>query len=194
MQAEASRGAGLTFHHSCVSVPPITAESGVNLPKRSHKRGGQLVDPVTKMPGHLLRRCHQIDVAVFLDECQGFDLTPPQFVTLSALSTYGALDKATIGGIAALDRTTVAVVLKNLQERGFVVSKPSDQDRRSTLNEITETGLATLRDVLPDVQRVQERVLSPLSDSERAEFVRLLTKISDANNLLSRAPQRTPKS
>jgi hypothetical protein len=29
-----------------------------------------------KTPGHLLPRCHQIAVAIFLDQCQAFDLTP----------------------------------------------------------------------------------------------------------------------
>lgn len=28
------------------------------------------------MPGHLLRRCQQIAVAVFLEECRAFDLSP----------------------------------------------------------------------------------------------------------------------
>ena len=145
------------------------------------------------MPGHLLRRCHQIAVAVFLDECQAFDLTPLQYVILAALATHGALDKATIGGITALDRTTVSVVLKNLQERGFVSSRASEADRRATLNEITAAGRATLRAAEPDVVRAQERMLAPLESGERSEFIRLLDKMVEANNLLSRAPQRTPK-
>ena len=145
------------------------------------------------MPGHLLRRCHQIAVAIFLDECQAFDLTPPQFATLSALSAYGALDKATIGGITALDRTTISLVLKNLQERGLVSSRPSEQDRRATLNQITPKGSAMLEAAQPDAVRAQQRMLSPLTDAERAELIRLLAKMADSNNLLSRAPQRTPK-
>src|SRR5580658_10623325 len=67
-------------------------------------------EPYLATPGHLLRRCHQISVAIFLDECQAFDLTPLQYVALSALATLGPMDKATIGGVVALDRTTVAVV------------------------------------------------------------------------------------
>ncbi|KAA5610643.1 MarR family transcriptional regulator [Rhodovastum atsumiense] len=145
------------------------------------------------MPGHLLRRCHQISVAIFLDECQAFDLTPLQFSVLAALSSYGALDKATLSRVAALDRTTVSVVLKNLQERGFVASRASDQDRRATLNDITEDGLATLRAAQSDVVRAQERMLAPLNEDERVEFLRLLAKMADANNMFSRAPQRTPK-
>jgi MarR family transcriptional regulator, lower aerobic nicotinate degradation pathway regulator len=81
-------------------------------------------EPFLETPGHLLRRCHQISVAIFLDECQTFDLTPLQYVTLSALAAHGSMDKATISGAVALDRTTVAVVVKNLEERGLVTIRP----------------------------------------------------------------------
>lgn len=146
-----------------------------------------------KMPGHLLRRCHQIGVAIFLDECREADLTPLQFVTLTALATHGALDKATIGGVVALDRTTVAVVVRNLEERGLVTSRPSEEDRRAKLIDITEAGVALLATVDEDVKRSQARILAPLSPEEREELVRLLTKMSSKNNLLSRAPHRLPR-
>ena len=140
--------------------------------------------------GHLLRRCHQIAVGSFLEQCQAFDLTPPQYVTLSALATHGPLDKATIGDVVALDRTTIAVVVKNLEERGFVTTGPSDQDRRSKLVTITAKGLNLLPSVQIEVARAQERTLAPLAPKERVELVRLLRKIAEENNLLSRAPLR----
>ena len=141
-------------------------------------------------PGHLLRRCHQIGVAIFLDECKAFDLTPLQFVALTALATHGALDKATIGGVSALDRTTVAVVVKNLEERGLVTTRPSEHDRRATLVEITSKGRQLFESVQVPVANAQDRTVSPLSPKERVELVRLLKKIAVQNNLLSRAPQR----
>jgi MarR family transcriptional regulator, lower aerobic nicotinate degradation pathway regulator len=147
-------------------------------------------DPAAAMPGHLLRRCQQIAVAIFLDECRGADLTPLQFVTLDTLSRQGALDKATLGGEVALDRTTVAVVAKNLEERGLVSSRDSEEDRRARLIEITQAGKALVDEVTSDVMRAQQRILSPLGPREQAEFVRLLTKMADTNNMLSRAPQR----
>ena len=141
-------------------------------------------------PGHLLRRCHQIAVAIFLDECQAFDLTPLQYVALSALATHGPLDKATIGGAVALDRTTVAVVVKNLEERGFVTIRPSDQDRRAKLIKITTKGLDLLSSVQAGIASAQERTMAPLAPKERVELLQLLRKMAEDNNLLSRAPHR----
>ncbi len=148
---------------------------------------------VPDMPGHLLRRCHQISVGIFLDECQAFDLTPLQYVALATLASYGPLDKARIGGIAALDRTTVAVVVRNLEQRGFVTARPSEHDKRARLIEITHEGHRLLSSVRENVENAQERTVAPLSQLERAEFMRLLRKIADENNLLSRAPRKTPR-
>ena len=148
---------------------------------------------LSKMPGHMLRRCHQIAVAIFLDECRDADLTPLQFVTLTTLIAHGGLDKATIGGVVALDRTTVAVVVRNLEERGLVTCRPSEHDRRAKLIEITESGRAMVASVQGDVDRSQARILSPLSPEEREELQRLLTKMASKNNLLSRAPHRLPR-
>jgi DNA-binding MarR family transcriptional regulator len=144
------------------------------------------------MPGHLLRRCQQIGVAVFLDECSAFDLTPLQFGVLAALDRFGPLDQARLGGVTALDRTTVIVVLTRLEERGLVTRVASDRDRRARIAAITEAGRRTVQDVTPHVLRAQERMLAPLAARERGQFLALLAKMADGNNGLSRAPHRLP--
>ncbi len=148
------------------------------------------LDAVFAMPGHLLRRCHQISVAVFLGECERFDLTPLQFVTLVALARSGPLEQVALGGMTALDRTTTAVVIKKLEARGLATKQRSPADKRSKLVAITEAGLALLDAVWPAVEAVQDRILSPLTARERALLLRLLDKIAGENNELSRAPYR----
>lgn len=142
------------------------------------------------MPGHLLRRCYQIAVAIFIDECKPFDLTPPQYVALAALAQHGPLDTATVGRVAALDRTTTALVLKTLRGRGLIDTGPSASDRRARANQITAKGLKVLAAVRASVAQVQEKIMAPLTPRERSEFLRLLGKVAQANNLLSRAPHR----
>ena len=150
-------------------------------------------EPFLETPGHLLRRCHQISVAIFLDECQAFDLTPLQYVTLSALAAHGPMDKATMSGAAALDRTTVAVVVKNLEERGLATTRPSDHDRRAKLIKITAKGLNLVSSAQNEAANAQERTVAPLTQKERTELLRLLGKIAEESNFLSRAPHRAPR-
>jgi MarR family transcriptional regulator, lower aerobic nicotinate degradation pathway regulator len=163
------------------------------LAKVDHPPGFRPPAAPLETAGHLLRRCHQIAVGIFLDQCQAYDLTPLQYITMVALATHGPLDKATIGGVVALDRTTIAVVVKNLEQRGFVTTRPSDQDRRSKLIRITAKGLTLLSSVQSEVAQAQERTMAPLAPKERTELLRLLRKIAEENNLLSRAPRRAPR-
>ncbi|WP_202310850.1 MarR family winged helix-turn-helix transcriptional regulator [Mesorhizobium sp. L-8-10] len=144
------------------------------------------------MPGHLLRRCHQIGVAVFLDECRAFELTPLQFSTLAALDRFGSMDQASLGGVTALDRTTIIVVLTKLEERGLITRAPSRKDKRAKIVAITEAGRKVVREVMPSVLSAQERMLAPLNAREKAQLLALLGKMAEGNNRLSRAPHRFP--
>jgi len=156
----------------------------------SDTSGDPGLDAVFDMPGHLLRRCQQIAVAVFLDELDPHDLTPLQFVTLAALARSGLIEQVALAGMTALDRTTTAVVLKNLEDRGLVARHPSPTDRRSKLVGITPPGRTVLDAARPAVERAQQRMVSPLTMREREQFVRLLDKMARENNELSRAPRR----
>jgi DNA-binding MarR family transcriptional regulator len=142
------------------------------------------------MPGHLLRRCQQIAVSLFLQECRGLDLTPLQFVILSALDHHGALDQARLGGLTALDRTTVGVVLDKLAARGLIDRRRSKTDRRANLITCTAAGRDRLDRAVPAVETAQARILAPLSGAEQKRFLAYLRRIADENNQQSRAPLR----
>ena len=71
-----------------------------------------ILEDLRQAPGHLLRRCQQIAVSVFLDECQTWDLTPVQFAVLVELNRHGPHDQVGLGGALAMDRTTIGVVVK----------------------------------------------------------------------------------
>ncbi len=147
-------------------------------------------DAMTAMPGHLLRRCQQIAVSLFLKECRELPVTPLQFAVLCTLAQHGPMDQARIGGLAALDRTTVGVVGRKLAGAGLVTRVRSARDRRAMVLSITPDGQALLRRAMPYVLAAQERILAPLGPAERARFLRDLARIAEANNEHSRAPTR----
>ena len=163
----------------------------MTLPAKSAESSGRyILNDLRDAPGHLMRRCQQIAVSVFLDECRDWDLTPLQFAVLVALYRDGPEDQMRLGGALALDRTTIGVVVKKLEERGLVARSVSEKDRRSKPVSITADGLAHLLDVLPAAENAQDRMLAPLSATERRQFVSLLQKMADGNNDESRAPLR----
>ena len=118
---------------------------------------------VTEMPGHLLRRCQQIAVSIFMQECEGWGLTPLQYVALSAVAHAGGLDQNRLGGLVALDRTTIGKVVAKLEDRGLVARRRSTSDRRFNAITCTEAGRALLAEVRPAVEAAQARILGPLA-------------------------------
>lgn len=141
-------------------------------------------------PGNLLRRCHQISVAIFLRKCEALRLTQLQYITLCALEEHGAIDQITLGGHTALDRNTVAVVVRKLEERGLVTRNRNPEDRRSMLVTLTDAGRQLRHAAEHAVDEVQAELLAPLDEDDKQTLCRLLQTVADENNHLSRVPVR----
>lgn len=143
-------------------------------------------------PGHLIRRLHQISVAIFAARTAeaGFDLTPVQFAALVTIDQHPQIDQVTLAGLIAYDKATIGGVVDRLGQKGLIVRKVSRQDRRARELELTEAGRALVAEVTPVVAEVQDQTLDGLSAEERDAFLSLLRKATDAGNDLSRAPLR----
>jgi DNA-binding MarR family transcriptional regulator len=144
-----------------------------------------------RMAGHLLRRCHQIAAAIFLDECAAFELTPLQFAVLDSLLGNGPQDQVTLGGAVALDRSTISLVIRKLERRGLVRRARSAQDQRAKVVTITAAGQKLVEAALGAVESAQQRIVAPLDDDETQRLLQLLEKLAHGNNALSRAPEKT---
>jgi len=148
---------------------------------------------LTAMPGHLLRRCQQIGIAIFLEECSGLALTPLQFAVLQTLSNRGALDQVSLGGLTAMDRSSTAQVVGKLEQRKLLQRERSQTDQRAKIVSITAEGTQLLATALPRVKAAQQRIVAPLNTPEQVQLMTLLKKLAEGNNASSRAPEITPR-
>lgn len=130
------------------------------------------------MPGHLIRRAHQVSTALFAEECGKVGLTSVQFAALYAVRAAGELDATRLAELIAFDRATIGDVLDRMETKGWVARRGSPADRRVKLIRLTPKGAALLKRVEPAVLRVQERLLAPLAAAERERFLSLLQKVS----------------
>jgi DNA-binding MarR family transcriptional regulator len=142
------------------------------------------------MPGHLIRRLHQISTALFSAECAAFDLTSVQYAALVMIGRHSNLDATRLSALIAFDRSTIGGVLDRLEAKEWVVREPSPDDRRVKLLRLTPIGRALLDRVEPAVLRVQERLLEPLSPADRTTIVRLLGQLALMHNDILSAPLR----
>lgn len=152
------------------------------------------VDPAKELlwsrPGFLVRRLHQIHVAMFFEECKSQSITPVQYGVLTALSARPGLDQTSLAQEVGLDRSTTADVVKRLAERGLVERRPHPNDRRARQVDLTAAGRTMVDALRLSMARAQERMLEPLQPAERAMFMQWLTILVEANNQYSRTVLR----
>ncbi len=150
----------------------------------------EALDRLYAAPGHLIRRCQQIAVAIFVDETRAFDLTPVQYAALFVVRAQPGVDQTRLVNLIALDRSTIGSVVERLEAKGLISRQAGTEDRRTKRLYPTDSGLALLAAVTDAVDRAQHRILAPLNAAERAQFMTMLARLVDINNAHSRAPLR----
>jgi MarR family transcriptional regulator, lower aerobic nicotinate degradation pathway regulator len=154
------------------------------------KSSGVTMDAVYTKPGYLFRRMQQISVAIFVEECKTYGLTPVQFAALVAIHSHPGIDATRLSAVIAFDRSTLGSVIERLEAKAYIERRPSREDKRVKLVYLTESGAALLGDIMPAVDRAQARMLEPLKPADRQTLVALLTQLVDLNNEASRVPLR----
>ncbi len=146
------------------------------------------IEVLYSMVGHLIRRSHQISVAMFLQSSELENLTPVQFATLWGVKSYPEIDQLSLSKKVGIDRTTIGNVLLRLVDRGLVKRDVAKDDRRVRVLRLTDKGAQLLQASLGPVQSSQDQFLAPLNVKEKAELIRLLGKVVHAHNDKSRVP------
>ena len=141
-------------------------------------------------PGYLVRRLHQIHVAMFISHVADGEVTPIQYGLLSILVNRPNIDQFTIGEELGLDRANVADILKRLEVRKLVTRVVDPANRRRKLCLATARGAEFVQRYHQDMQASQRRLLSPLAPSERAVFMDLLARLVEGNNESGRTSLR----
>lgn len=147
------------------------------------------LDPRT-LPGHLARRLQQLAVALFSQELAALGLTPVQYSALHAVCKMPGIDQKTLAQTISYDAATIGGVIDRLESRGLVVRTVSPADRRVRLIDPTQEGSRVLTAAIPCVLQTQERLVGPLSPTERVELMRLMSVLIEANAELSSTPAR----
>jgi MarR family transcriptional regulator, lower aerobic nicotinate degradation pathway regulator len=135
--------------------------------------------PLPQRPGFLIRRLHQIHVALFQEACGAFEITPLQYSLLSALAVRGTADQTTLAADIALDRTTATGALKRLAARGLVQRVVNSDDRRARACKMTAAGAALLGKIESPARQAHRATLGNLSKAEQATFIALMQRIID---------------
>lgn len=143
----------------------------MNVPDRPHSYDFR------HAPGHLIRRAHQVAVALFMEETAAFDVTPVQFAILNALMDAPGIDQVSLAARVALDAATSGSVIVRLESKGWVRREPDTADRRRRLLWVTDEGVRVATGMQQAVEQAQHRITQPLSTDEQAQLMALLGKL-----------------
>ena len=158
-----------------IDLMPAEDDRGVSLAER---------------PGFLVRRLHQIHLALFAEECLPFGVTPVQYSIMSVLSGQPGLDQATLAHEVGVDRTTLANVVARLEGRELVRRTQGRTDRRLKHVRLTPRGQRLVGRMHDAAQRAHDRTVEALAPGQRTAFLGALRRLVEAGNEYGRAPLR----
>lgn len=132
-----------------------------------------------EMPGHLIRRLHQISSQIFQHQIQkaGYDVTSVQFAAMAALNANPAIEQAQIASMIEYDRATIGGVIDRLEQKGYIVRTVSKRDRRAREVCLSDEGTRMYNLICPIVSSLQTEILENLTLDERKQLMTLIQKI-----------------
>ena len=149
------------------------------------KRGARVSSPdieLFRRPGFLVRRLHQIYVAIYLQNCERFGTTPVQSSVMQVLFARPGIDQVALAAAIGIDRTTASAVISRLERRRILKRTKDPIDRRVRRAYLTARGRSLLAKMEYSIQAAHRQLLRPLPRRQREVFVDRLFYLVQANN------------
>jgi DNA-binding MarR family transcriptional regulator len=101
----------------------------------------------------------------------------PHVAVLSCLAEFGPVSQKDISERLRIDASDLVALLDDLERVGFANRARDERDRRRYAVSLTDRGAAALRRRLEMAGELNQRLLEPLDDADRAELQRLLLRV-----------------
>ncbi|MCA8157935.1 MarR family winged helix-turn-helix transcriptional regulator [Burkholderia contaminans] len=131
------------------------------------------------VPSHLLRRAHFKAEEIFANTFSDEGVTPRQKAALVLLYQEPGRNQNTLSERLAMDRNTVAEMVRRMSRGGLIERRPSPEDARAYQLYVAAAGMDLLNRVMPRDSAVEERLLARLPEEYRSLFVKCLRLIAE---------------
>jgi MarR family transcriptional regulator, lower aerobic nicotinate degradation pathway regulator len=148
------------------------------------------VSELSERPGFLVRRLHQIHLALFAEECAAFNVTPVQYSIMTVAGARPGLDQVALAYEVGVDRATLANVVARLEARRLLRRTQGRTDRRLKNVTLTAAGRKLLGQMADAARRAHDRTVEALPPVERTAFLQALRALVYAGNDIGRARLR----
>ena len=139
---------------------------------------------------HLLHRAGQRADELFAANIGKSDLTPRQFAVLRYLADHEDVSQMVLVDATGIDRSTLADIVRRLLGKGLIQRKRTREDARMYAVRLSAAGQSVLNQSEPAAVKTDERLLAPLTQTERAQLAIALVKIISVRDPRSNATSR----
>ena len=133
---------------------------------------------IRSLPSWLLGRAASRGRALVAEALAAEGMKMWHHVVLSAVRDLAPVAQADLGRGVRLDPKDLVGVLNDLQSAGLVLREPDPTDRRKNAVSLTDEGARLLKRCEKAAREANDELLAPLSAAERAQFMKLLIRIS----------------
>jgi MarR family transcriptional regulator for hemolysin len=142
--------------------------------------------PVTEFAGQLFFRIWRASHVRAADVLGTVGLTPALFSLLNVIGAREGAIQQELGAAMGIDRTTMVLLIDQLEDAGLAKRQPSARDRRAREISITPKGRRLLQRARRKIAEAEDEVLAGLNAKERGELMTLLRRA------LESAPTQPP--
>ncbi|MGE3288245.1 MAG: MarR family winged helix-turn-helix transcriptional regulator [Pseudonocardia sp.] len=129
-------------------------------------------------PGYVARRLYQAYAATWVRRV-GVGLTGPQFAVLTAVNAYPGAEQGSLASSVALDRSTMASIVRRLEERGLITRERPAEDGRKRLLQLTAEGRALLVETDRQARELDRDLMAGHDPGEVRELLDKLSALSE---------------
>jgi DNA-binding MarR family transcriptional regulator len=140
---------------------------------------------LSEAPSYLIKRCQQLYGDLYAREAGARELTKQQFTLLCALEHNEGASQTALVEITGIDRSTLAEMVRRMLDKGLLSRERTEQDQRATAVAISAAGRKALRGARNAADRAERALLEALPPPERQKFVRALSQIAAAAEVLA---------
>ena len=105
--------------------------------------------------------------------------TPDEFIYLISLVSFGSMTKSALIKLNVHEKPVGMQIVNRLIANGLVQQELLDTDKRNRMIHITQKGTDALNESMERIRKASTNVTAPLSEGEKSDLIRLLTKLED---------------
>ncbi|MBP1852087.1 MarR family winged helix-turn-helix transcriptional regulator [Rhizobium halophytocola] len=138
--------------------------------------------PLDSFIGFNLRMAQNASFDVYAQHAHAEHMRPGRFASLMIIDQNPGLTQAELGQATARDKSSITPLVKGLERDGLIERRPSAQDRRSVTLRLTDAGREVLTSLLAHAEEHDRKLDRLVGADNKAEFLRLLKKITTELN------------